>query len=275
MLLQPGRFNQFRERIKDPVGRGQVLDTGVWILKAEAGHAGCPGRCASVAGIFYDKAFPRVGMQAPGGFEKNVGRRFWVWDALAAEEDVEILADGELLHAELDVLLGRRRRDRQMKALTVQKRDRFGDSFNPGNPIGSDDFVFNFAEPFHNGRITPEIPSVSLIDETAEILACGADTALVAVVLQNRVRYFSVSIRTPSISKMMYRIMSVSPVCLSVCVPVLKKFVYYHTTKPDAQKVQQGKYFVVKKAKMRYNYSINADGKKDFIGKYVQKDVII
>ena len=49
----------------------------------------------------------------------------------------------------------------------------------------------------------------------------------------------------------------------------------YHTTKPDAQKVQQGKYFVVKKAKMRYNYSINADGKKDFIGKYVQKDVII
>ena len=69
--------------------------------------------------------------------------------------------------------------------------------------------------------------------------------------------------------------MSVSPVCLSVCVPVLKKFVYYHTTKPDAQKVQQGKYFVVKKAKMRYNYSINADGKKDFIGKYVQKDVII
>ena len=183
-LLQPGRFNQFRERIKDPVGRGQVLDTGVWILKAEAGHAGCPGRCASVAGIFYDKAFPRISMQAPGGFEKNVGRRFGVWDAFAAEEDVEILADGELLHAELDVLLGRRRRDRQMKALTVQKRDRLGDSVDPGNPIGRDDFIFNFTEPFHDGRIAPEIPSVSLIDETAEVLACGADTALVAVVLQ-------------------------------------------------------------------------------------------
>ena len=183
-LLQPGRFNQFRERIKDPVGRGQVLDTGVWILKAEAGHAGCLGRCASVAGIFYDKAFLRISMQAPGGFEKNVGRRFGVWDAFAAEEDVEILADGELLHAELDVFLGRRRRDRQMEALTVQKGDRLGDFVDPGNPIGRDDFIFNFTEPFHDGRIAPEIPSVSLIDETAEVLACGADTALVAVVLQ-------------------------------------------------------------------------------------------
>ena len=184
-LLQPGRFNQFRERIKDPVGRGQVLDTGVWILKAEAGHAGCLGRCASVAGIFYDKAIPSDQHAGAGRFREKTsgaGLGFGTRSPLKRTSKYWLMASSFMQNSMY--FLGRRRRDRQMKALTVQKRDRLGDSVDPGNPIGRDDFIFNFTEPFHDGRIAPEIPSVSLIDETAEVLACGADTALVAVVLQ-------------------------------------------------------------------------------------------
>lgn len=96
------KTRHFDERWENAPGILKIQSAGDVIGDDPGGHAGGGGGFKTVGGILDDETFPGIDLEAPGGFEKEIGRGLDAWGIAPADGDGDVPGEIQAFEPTID-----------------------------------------------------------------------------------------------------------------------------------------------------------------------------